>query len=233
MNYHVAKNGAQLGQLSEQDIINRLASGELSSDDLCWTDGMGDWQPLGTKFRSPVSSPAPDASINPYAAPVSNVLRAPGPAPEIEQASRLTRLGSALLENFIFGICAVPIILSGVFDDSNISAQPKEVNMVMVGISGILILALAIYQLVMLATRGQSIGKRLVGIRIVTHPDGANPGGVKTILLRGVVPGIIGAIPLLGGIFSLADVLSIFREDRRCLHDLIAGTQVVKGQPPQ
>ncbi|MBK8036795.1 MAG: RDD family protein [Verrucomicrobiaceae bacterium] len=103
----------------------------------------------------------------------------------------------------------------------------------MAALSGLLILALGIFQLVMLATRGQSIGKRLLGIRIVTYPEGQNPGGVKTILLRGVVPAVIGMIPVLGPLFSLVNVCFIFREDRRCIHDLIAGTQVVNGQPPQ
>jgi hypothetical protein len=76
MNYHVAKNGAQLGQMSEEEITGRLATGELSAGDLCWTDGMAEWQPLGSKFRSPVFAPPPSAaaSINPYAAPSSNVL---------------------------------------------------------------------------------------------------------------------------------------------------------------
>lgn len=237
MSYHVAQNGTQLGVLSEQDIVNRLASGQLSNEDLFWTDGMADWQPLGSKFRAPSAfpppSPAVPASINPYAAPASNVLRASTSRDSLELATRLSRLGSAMLENFIFGLCAVPLIFSGVLEGSAASTQPPEVNMALVGLSGLLILGLIIYQLVLLATRGQSLGKRLIGIRIVTHPDGENPGGVKTILLRAFVPGIIGAIPFLGGIFSLADVLSIFREDRRCLHDLIAGTQVVKGQPPQ
>ena len=31
-----------------------------------------------------------------------------------------------------------------------------------------------------------------------------------------------------GGLFSIVDICFIFRDDRRCIHDLIAGTQVVK-----
>ena len=38
---------------------------------------------------------------------------------------------------------------------------------------------------------------------------------------------VIAQIPFAGGIFSLIDCLFIFREDRRCIHDLIAGTKVV------
>jgi uncharacterized RDD family membrane protein YckC len=36
------------------------------------------------------------------------------------------------------------------------------------------------------------------------------------------------SIPLLGGLFSLVNVCFIFRDDRRCIHDLIADTIVVK-----
>ncbi|MEA2700447.1 MAG: hypothetical protein QOI66_4718, partial [Myxococcales bacterium] len=46
-------------------------------------------------------------------------------------------------------------------------------------------------------------------------------------LLRGVVNGIISAIPYLGGLYALVDALFIFRDDRRCIHDLIAGTRVI------
>ena len=235
MNYHVAKNGAQLGQMSEEAITGRLATGELSAGDLCWTDGMTEWQPLGSKFQSPVFAPPPSAaSINPYAAPASNVLRVPGAVAALELADRGTRLGAALLEGLIFAIAFSPAFIV-VADKDPASGQTleAEANPLFPIIGLLLVLGLAIYQLVLLATRGQSIGKRIVGVRIVTHPDGANPGGVKTILLRGMVPGIIGAIPILGLIFSLVNICFIFREDRRCIHDLIAGTQVVKGQPPQ
>jgi hypothetical protein len=45
--------------------------------------------------------------------------------------------------------------------------------------------------------------------------------------------GLTVAIPVgiwtgaLGGILSLADMLFILRKDRRCIHDLVAGTQVL------
>lgn len=242
MNYHVAQNGTQLGVLSEQDIVNRLASGQLSSNDLFWTDGMADWQPLGSKFRSPVTTPAPfpttPASINPYAAPASNVLRTPSAGESLELADRGTRLGASFIEGLVFLLAASPIIIAVGFEEmfaeeSSATTEPTEMNFMLLGLGLLLVLGVGIYQLVMLATRGQSIGKRMLGIRIVTHPDGANPGGVKTIITRGFVPGIISNIPILGPIFSIVNICFIFREDRRCIHDLIAGTQVVKGHPPQ
>jgi len=35
-------------------------------------------------------------------------------------------------------------------------------------------------------------------------------------------------LPLVGKASRLIDTIFIFRENRRCLHDLIAGTRVVK-----
>jgi uncharacterized RDD family membrane protein YckC len=40
---------------------------------------------------------------------------------------------------------------------------------------------------------------------------------------------LITNVPLAGPVLNLVNVLMIFRGDRRCGHDLIAGTRVVKG----
>ena len=96
---------------------------------------------------------------------------------------------------------------------------------------GLLALAgvgLAIVQIWMLIKRGQTLGKRMLDIRIVRFSDEGNPGFVSAVLLRAVVPGLIGALPYLGMVFTLVDICFIFRADRRCLHDHIAGTKVVK-----
>ena len=34
-------------------------------------------------------------------------------------------------------------------------------------------------------------------------------------------------IPVIGSFLGLLDVLFIFRQDRRCLHDMVAGTEVI------
>jgi uncharacterized RDD family membrane protein YckC len=57
---------------------------------------------------------------------------------------------------------------------------------------------------------------------------------VRAVLLRLILPAIIGFIPILGGFlglaFWLADVLFIFGKERRCIHDFIAGTKVVAAE---
>jgi uncharacterized RDD family membrane protein YckC len=51
-----------------------------------------------------------------------------------------------------------------------------------------------------------------------------NGGFGPNVLMRVILNGILGFIPF----YSLVDVLFIFRDDRRCIHDLIAGTKVVE-----
>lgn len=81
-----------------------------------------------------------------------------------------------------------------------------------------------IVQWFLVAKSGQTIGKKMQRIRIV-RMDGKPVGFVHGVVMRSW---ILGAVSFL--IFCLApiDALYIFREDRRCLHDLIADTQVLK-----
>ncbi len=78
----------------------------------------------------------------------------------------------------------------------------------------------------LLATRGQTIGKRLVGVRIV-RSDGEPASLLRLLGLRYFLGGVIQSIPFIGMAYALLDVLLIFRESRQCLHDNIADTIVV------
>jgi len=75
-----------------------------------------------------------------------------------------------------------------------------------------------------LVARGQTIGKKLVNIQIVRSKDGQNGGFVSNVLLRAIVNSFISLIPL----YLLIDTLFIFSDTKRCLHDRLAGTIVVK-----
>ena len=74
---------------------------------------------------------------------------------------------------------------------------------------------------------GQTIGKKIVGIRIADL-DNNIPTLAKILGLRYLPIQVVALIPIVGVLCTLADVLFIFRQDRRCIHDLIAGTRVVK-----
>jgi uncharacterized RDD family membrane protein YckC len=88
-------------------------------------------------------------------------------------------------------------------------------------------LPIAIYQWTLIASTGQTIGKKWMRIRIV-KVDGSPVTFGDGVVLRDWVMRGIGFIPCVGGIISLVGILMIFGDGHRCLHDQIAGTKVIK-----
>ncbi|MEK5442361.1 MULTISPECIES: RDD family protein [unclassified Fredinandcohnia] len=75
---------------------------------------------------------------------------------------------------------------------------------------------------------GYTVGKRVCGIRIV-RVDGEKLH-IGNMLLRIVVAGLIYALTLgIGAIVSL--VMVAVREDKRAIHDFVAGTYVTYNPP--
>ncbi|MEC1664661.1 RDD family protein [Bacillus halotolerans] len=76
--------------------------------------------------------------------------------------------------------------------------------------------------------QGYLIGKRICGIRIVKK-DGSQVGLV-TMIMRVIIAGLVYGIT-----FGLGLIVSLFmiglREDKRTLHDFIAGTYVTYASP--
>jgi uncharacterized RDD family membrane protein YckC len=166
---------------------------------------------------------------NPYAAPIADVNGSPaeqvGPL-----ASRGSRLGANLLDGLVY---LGPAVVAGVglalfAGGRQQPAGALQTGGVVLGIAGLLgFLALLIFQLYRLATTGQTLGKKWVGVRVVKL-DGAPVNFSSAVMLRGLLPGLLGAVPYVGWLFALVDIFFIFRDDRRCIHDLIATTKVVE-----
>ena len=158
-------------------------------------------------------------------------------------ASRWLRLGAALLDELLSYFFALPgmimlgpralMLIYRLATQGRSALQDSDVDMLagMTGALSVLLLGMLLYASVqtwMLTVRGQTVGKRLLGIRIVRVQDDANPGFVPAVLMRSIIPILIRIIPVFGVGFWLVDVGCIFRDDRRCLHDLFAGTKVVQ-----
>jgi uncharacterized RDD family membrane protein YckC len=87
---------------------------------------------------------------------------------------------------------------------------------------------------VLLVQNGQTIGKKALGIRMITS-DGGIPSIWRVFFLRWLPFAVLGAglevflkVKGSGTIIHLVDVLLIFQPTRRCLHDLLADTHVIK-----
>jgi uncharacterized RDD family membrane protein YckC len=152
-------------------------------------------------------------------------------------AERGTRLVAQLIDGAAYLVAILPggvcwivgnVMVAGAADQT--SPPPGGLVLLLVGLALFLFGALifAVDQIVLLARRGQTIGKRAMGIKIVRFGDGSEAGLVHAWVLRSLVPGVIAGLPCIGPVFALADILFIFREDRRCIHDLIADTKVIE-----
>ncbi|MFC0469591.1 RDD family protein [Halalkalibacter kiskunsagensis] len=77
---------------------------------------------------------------------------------------------------------------------------------------------------------GYSVGKRMLGIRIVKL-DGSNVT-FGTMLLRVIVAGFVYVITL-GIAFIVSIFMVAFRKDKRSIHDMIANTYVTYQKPEE
>lgn len=143
-------------------------------------------------------------------------------------ADRRLRAGAALIDAmlvaivWVAGSAARTMAEAGGLTDATTSAFAFSV------VFGLGMLALATTQLVMLTQSGQTIGKRQVGIRIVDATSGDHVGFFRVVILRSILNAAISAVPYAGQVYALVDHGFVFREDRRCVHDHIAGTKVIK-----
>lgn len=160
-----------------------------------------------------------------YAPPTADVAALPASG-EGQLAGRGTRLGGAIIDGLILlGLWWLVSVLTPWNIFSPQMAEAGFLALIAMQLLGLLLFAAVNGYLLM--TRGQTVGKKLLGMRIV-RPDGsaATPG--RIIGLRYAVGWLLSALPIVGMVFALVDCLMIFRADRRCLHDLIADTIVVK-----
>ncbi|HEY3450778.1 MAG TPA: RDD family protein [Myxococcales bacterium] len=160
-----------------------------------------------------------------------------------ELSSRLDRLYAASIDWLLAAIFPVIALfggfswISGVFVQSMLAGKPPGPELRPSGPLAALLLGCMVAGLLLwfvqcwgLAVRGQTIGKRLLGIQIVDQFD--RPGGfVRALLVRSWVFGFLvalvqGWVGPAGALIPLIDVLLIFLADRRCLHDYLAGTRV-------
>ena len=149
---------------------------------------------------------------------------------ELALASRSRRAFAALIDFVLVPLVAILIMLvTGVLEharDWTESAMP---------FARMLGLGLASYLLLngwLLGTRGQTAGKAIMGIAIVSTATGAKAPLWKLLLIR------FWFFPALYLIFSpyttivpLVDQIFIFGKQRRCLHDLVCGSSVVRRAP--
>jgi len=169
-------------------------------------------QPMPTSERdkfqgSPYQPPASSPSMHSYVS-------------ETDLADRDTRLFARIVDTLALGV--VPLLF-GVFLGKLISSRTDTIaSLAVFGY-----ICITIINIVLLYRYGQTLGKRLLSIKI-RNKNGDRAGLLRLLLVREWFMQLLFAIPVIGIIIAILNPLLIFRESRHCLHDTIAGTVVVK-----
>lgn len=236
MKYHVARGKEQLGTFSDLDVMAGLRSGRFQSDDLCWTEGMEQWQTL--KVRMKVEEVDEDPILH---QPINN---------PVVSALVLSSPGRRLLAKLIdWTMVFTPMIvmLMAMMDEAlaaEIKAAQDNPMAVMEAIqrqalkleqagsttlvaTSWMIILILVGNMALLTMRGQSLGKCLCGIRIVRAGDGGKAGFVRVVLLRWFLFAVVQSLQVIGPILAFVDYGMVLRPDKRCLHDHVADTLVV------
>lgn len=188
--------------------------------------GTGHQQPPPLPANAPDQGAAnPDTfqdTLNPYAAPAARTAGPLGAPATL--GGRGERLVAAFLDGLLYSIGFVPMLAVAIAYGEQ--QDPPPIFFVAVLVGGAIWLGLFVYNLLLLQREGQTIGKRWLKLRIL-RADGSRADLGRIFALRMLVPGLIGAVPCIGWLFVIADAVTIFGEQQRCIHDIIADTIVV------
>ncbi len=175
------------------------------------------------------------SASNPFAPPSADLgSLAPSPDGGAPLASRGTRLAAALLDTVLYVPAMIPLFVLVIFEaaketlaEAGEATGGGELAAIGTGVFALMAFGLACYQWYLISTTGQSLAKRWLKIRIVKL-DGTAVNFVSGVLMRVWVVALLGFVPFVGSLVGLVDPLMIFGDERRCLHDYIAGTKVVQ-----
>lgn len=162
-----------------------------------------------------------------------------GTGESVELAGAGSRLGARIIDWVILAIISIILLVAGLLalvgvdleDTDSIEEEAEEGAAVFLG----LILAAAaiglLYEVVLIATRGQTVGKMATRIKVVRADNGLVPGWSMSFF-RWLVPavfGILGSfIPFVGLIALLVYASILWGKNRQGWHDKAAGTLVIK-----
>ena len=146
-----------------------------------------------------------------------------------ELAGRGARLGAAIIDGIILLVIIMPLMYVGGFWQASMAAAQSGQQVgfgtsLMWAVIGFIVFV--VVQGFPLNATGQTWGKKLLKIKIVDL-DGNKPPLGRLLGMRYLPVQAVGLVPFLGWLIQVVEVLLIFRNDRRCGHDLIAGTRVV------
>jgi uncharacterized RDD family membrane protein YckC len=204
---YIKRNGERTGPLSIEEVNRRLAAGMLQPTDQGWTEELPGWRPLlsftGVIMPGGASSTATQISM---ATPITFGL--------VRYAGFWIRAVAFIIDAII--LAAVFLAIAFFLTTSYEETGPARMAAILQSVISILYLA-AFWASPLQATLGQKI----CGLRVVDEF-----GCIRISFMRGIGRAL--ALVLSGLLFGIGYLMVAFTERKRGLHDMIAGTCVVK-----
>jgi uncharacterized RDD family membrane protein YckC len=234
--WYFAKAGKQLGPVDLATLQSMAGSRELLPNDLVWTEGMANWQPAGGlapifPLNAPVNAPATGPASGGFAPPPAGPFPTPYYNPRhhqrpVEYAGFWIRFGAAIIDGILVNIAGVIVgFIAGFFIGFSMGASGASNSEIetAAGIVGnvIGILIAWLYEALMTSSPTQAtLGKMAVGVKVT------DLSGNRINFARATgryFAKILSAIILLIGY-----IMAAFTERKQALHDMMAGTLVVR-----
>ncbi|MCM3121782.1 RDD family protein [Mesobacillus sp. AQ2] len=126
------------------------------------------------------------------------------------------RLGAAILDGLIIGVplSIISYLITGNAEDNIFTSTMNLIYTVLVPV----------------IWSGYTVGKKIVGVRIAKV--NGEKLGFGTMLMRTVVAGLVYLLTLGIGVIVSAFMVGL-RQDKRAIHDFIAGTYVTYEKPDE
>lgn len=168
-----------------------------------------------------------------YAAPTARVDHAfdygAVATDDVMLATRSSRLVAAIIDGLLSLVVmvalAIPAFLTYVARSEG--RMPVDNYPWLLPITVVYVLILGGLNLYWLSKNGQTIGKKVMKIKIV-RSDLVTPATLGRILGLRVLPFYLVSLIPMGGLMFFLDSLFIFSAEQRCLHDKIADTHVIQ-----
>jgi uncharacterized RDD family membrane protein YckC len=130
------------------------------------------------------------------------------------------RFAAVIIDRMLFGFAVFAAVLIVSLFVASSKSDPEAIGFTLLGIFGGLYLGMIVYEGLMLASRGQTLGKIAMKIKVV-RPDGLSITTGQAwgrTLLRSIMVSLL---------FLLNYIPAFVTKEKTCLHDLVANTRVV------
>jgi uncharacterized RDD family membrane protein YckC len=215
--WYYAVQGQRVGPVDAEAVRRALASGQIHGGDAVWREGMGEWVPASSVPELMQAGGGP-VGTTPLGYGVMNYAQ-----PDVRYAGFWLRALAAIIDGIITGVAggivgAIIGAIAGAAGGGPGTNTWSGVE-VLLNVSGILIAWL--YGALMESSATQAtLGKMALGLKVTDEAGARLSFGRATGRHFGKI--------LSGIILGIGFIMAAFTEKKQGLHDMLAGTLVVK-----